>query len=848
MSFAVPFLVGSTAATIAVAGIAIYATINYLSKQVAVQQGATQQSNLDGITISSRDPAANRNIVYGQCRIGGTLVYSNTSGVDNENLYQVYALSYDAFEVLGTKIPALNRCISVYSDGDVGAYRPAQQYGVDLQWIYTPKFHGNQTETSDYVKIKFRDGSQSSADPLLDWGSTNVLKGIAYVALELKYDREKWQNGMPALSFVVQGRKVFDPRDSDQSYNDPRTWEYSSNPALCLADYLRNETFGLDISYDRINADALIAAANVCDESVALNGGGTEVRYSCDGLVRTNNKIVDNIEDILSSMAGQLFYSAGQFYIVAGSDRTPETTVIDEDMMIGDIKLVTKKSKRDLYNSVKAKFRNEARHYRVESIKPQTNYSYVSDDGGLLELDIEMPFTTSNQRAQRLAKIALQRSRLQATINMQLSIEAMQYKVGDIVKVSFSKFGYVEKTFEIQNLRIVPDAERGIVIDVTATETVDDTHDWSASDAIVDSTIVNTNMYNGDEVDAPLAIEAEFMVVSDEDGVRTPKLNLTIIDEPSPYVVDYLVLIYSIPYLGVSGHSQYRIDSQEFKLERDFALRSTHMIDIVDRRAGAYRVSVQAINTLGVLSPLTTHDFQITKAQRREILNLQSSEVIVIRTTDSLVNNIPTVEEIEQAKGAPVEEFDEILHQQVDSAGVVIDARVYFHTSDMKLLHKNQTFRVYDEREHTDERCFIDYWVEVNSGETGTWSVYTYPYESKPQRSDPSGNCSWTIYSTESQINALKGQDRDGQEIYSDDYLDYQKVRMSGSSRQRALFRFEVDSDHYDELRQSAGATGTLNLKYYQRRYEFRYTLQNGTQIDVNALIDPILQLTVVRT
>jgi hypothetical protein len=846
MAVAIPFLL-STAAMYVYAGIAIYATVNYLAKQAMQGQGATQQSGIDGITISNKDPAANRNLVYGECRIGGTLVYSNTSGTDNERLYQVYALSYDNDEVLGTKIPALHRCIAVYADGDVGAYRPAQQYGVDLQWVYTARFHGNLTLTSDYVDLTFRDGSQSNVDSLLDWNSTNILRGIAYVGIELKYDREKWQNGMPNLSFVVQGRRVYDPRVTAQNSNDPRTWEYSSNPALCLADYLRNESFGLATPFDRINEAALIAAANICDESVALNGGGTHARYSCDGLVQTKNKIVSNVEDILSSMAGKLFYSAGQYYIVAGSDRDAETTVIDENMMVGEVKLVTKKSKRDQFNSVKAKFRNAQRQYRVESIKPQTNSGYVADDGGeIQEINIEMPFTTSNQRAQRLAKIALETSRLQATINLKLSLEAMQYKVGDIVKVSFAKFGYVEKTFEIQNLKIVPDADAGVTVDVTATETKDDTHDWSAGDAVVNSTLVNTNMYDGTVVSAPQSVNAEFSVVSDDDGVRTPKLNLTIIDEPSVYVVEYLVLIYRIPYNGVSGHSQYRIDSQEFRLERDFALRSSHMIDVVDRRAGAYRISVQAINTLGVVSDRTTEDFGISKAQRREILNLQSNEVIVVRTTDPLDGNKPTVEEIEFAKGAPVEEYDEILHQQVNSVGAVIDARVYFHNSDVRLLNKMSTFFSYVEATQTDEKAFVDFWVEVNSGETGTWSVYALPFVSGGGRIDPQGHCSWTIYDTEAEINALKGDDRDGQDIYSDDYLDYQKVRMSGSSRQRALFRFEIDSDTYDELRATGGAGAQAVIAYYTREYYFRYTLTNGDIINIDSRIYPYLYIKVI--
>ncbi|MCP6756604.1 hypothetical protein NL533_33770, partial [Klebsiella pneumoniae] len=84
--------------------------------------------------------------------------------------------------------------------------------------------------------------------------------------------------GIPNVSAVVNGKKVYDPRDG--------TTEWSNNAALCIRDYLTS-SYGFNCSSDEINDTYFSSAANHCDESVTLTTGGSQNRFTCDGVVDT---------------------------------------------------------------------------------------------------------------------------------------------------------------------------------------------------------------------------------------------------------------------------------------------------------------------------------------------------------------------------------------------------------------------------------------------------------------------------------------------------------------------------------------------------------------------------------
>ncbi|MGA2501115.1 MAG: hypothetical protein ABSH20_25540 [Tepidisphaeraceae bacterium] len=141
------------------------------------------------------------------------------------------------------------------------------------------------------------------------WTADCSCVGKAVVFLRLHYNDEVFANGLPQISFVIWGKAdILDPRTSQSGY--------STNAALCIADFLMNKTWGFKfvLGVDLPVAD-LIAAANICDESVPLSIGGTEPRYSCNGHFELTMKRGEVLRNLLTCCAGRITYVGGQIKI-----------------------------------------------------------------------------------------------------------------------------------------------------------------------------------------------------------------------------------------------------------------------------------------------------------------------------------------------------------------------------------------------------------------------------------------------------------------------------------------------------------------------------------------------------
>lgn len=825
----------SAVATYIVATVAVVGAVSYISKKALAKAQRESKDSIQGMTFNVKSPDAARRIIYGQVRVGGVLVYSTTEDrveggetFENEYLYQVYAIADTAHvhSVNGSPQPALSSLVSLALDKEYIASHTGNN-----NFIYITEWAKENTanQESDHLKFEFFDGSQTTASPLMletsDWTSSHILKGVAYVACRFKFDQEKFQQGLPNLSFLVRGRKVY-TGVVGTSPDQPETWGYSTNSAACLADYIRDPVYGLGESQDVFDSARFSTAISICGENISETST-VRRRYSCNGVINTDQTLQSNIEDLLSSMAGALYYSSGKFIIApkipTDSSYYPnvESTTVDEDMMVGGVKLVTKATRRNQYNTVQGKFASEENKYVVASFPTRQNTGYISDDGQQLTLDITLPFTTNNADAQRIAQITLESSRQQATIQLQLSIEAMKFMVGDLINVKYEKFGYNTKTFQIQNMRFVPDTQRGIYVEVTALEEDADAYVWSPSDEIVFQDIKALTRFDGGTVSAPSGVFAEYTVVSDNVLNRTPKIAVTINDAPNAFITHYQLYIYPIPAAGVGGHEQYLIDSTEFTLNKDYANRKRHLVDVVDDRIGHYRVAVQAVNILGVYSPVTTFDFEITEQQKNEITDDSAGTVIIVQQTGAL-DPEPSEADVEAAKGSPVGDNDTVIYQQVDDDNEVIDSVIYQFNSSIKIFN-NMTLYALSAPSYFQNlsRVFVDVWVEATTGsQNGTWSAHvTNTQNGGTQSLD--AHTSTTIYDNDLDIQTLYNETVDGYDVYrgNDFLINVQPMSTAtyiGSGKQKAMFRFEVDSQYVNHV---------SNDYALMSEYEFRYTV-----------------------
>jgi len=424
-------------------------------------------------TLTVRQPAAPRRVVYGQIKVGGVLLFMHATDNDTQ-LHIIQALAGHEVEEIGDLY--LNDEL-VPLDGSGNAT------GRFAGYVRVLKHLGSTTQTADTTLI---------AEAPDKWTTAHRLQGVAYVYVRLTGNVDLFPNGIPNISLIVKGKNdIYDPRTATSGWTD--------NAALCISDYITSTKYGVGAVYaSHIDATALTAAANVCDEAVTLAAGGTEARYTLNGSFDSNQLPEDTIGEMLTSMHGKVVFSGGRWTIIAGAYSVP-TVTLDEDDARGPVKVIPRVSRRDLFNAVKGLYTSADNQWQPADFPAVTNSTYETQDNGeRIWRDISLPYTISAATAQRIAKIELEKSRQQIVVNFPAKLTGMKLRAGDTCKLSLARFGWTEKVFEVLNWRfeVYKDAqgEDALGIDLTLRETASADYDWSSGDETAVDPAPDTNL------------------------------------------------------------------------------------------------------------------------------------------------------------------------------------------------------------------------------------------------------------------------------------------------------------------------------------------------------------------
>lgn len=567
---------GSTGVAYAAGTIAASALLGYFATSFAVSVGLSFLSSAltpkprggasgfastigeTGYSVAQIGPAQDHAVIYGQSRVGGVIVYKEVTN-GNKYLHQVVAIAGHECEEI----------TSVYLDDE----------------ILTLDVDGNVTSPDKYVglvRVKKHLGSdtQQADDDLVDesegkWTSDHRLQGICYIYLRLEFNGDKFPNGEPAISFLVKGKKVYNPNTD--------VTEWSENSALCLRDYLVSD-YGLNTT--DIDDTLFIAAANVCDEAVALDAGGTEARYTTNGSFVTSDKPIDVIESLLRAMGGTIWYAQGKWRVKAAAYTTPVVS-FDEDDLRSGIKIITRHSRRDNFNTVRGTFRGPETNY-VSSDYPQiTSTEFINVDGGDQSvIDFDLLYTSTASRAQRIAKMALFRNREQLTVSASFGMKAFQVQVGDVIKLTNTRAGWSEKTFEVINWTFTPMDDQSLVVNLDLREISSQVFDWDAEEAAFESN--NTTLFD------PFNVPEVGVSVSSEARIINEHLTNVIVvttTSASPERVDQVEVQFKL-----SSETDYRLAG----------FGELGIVDILDVQDNTFDLRARAINTFGIKGNFTT--------------------------------------------------------------------------------------------------------------------------------------------------------------------------------------------------------------------------------------------------
>lgn len=486
-------LAAGMGAYVATAALVGGATALVSSLLAETPKGFELGEQLRGQLISTRQPAGDAFVVYGETRIGGNVVHIETTGTKNETLYQAIVMA-------GHEIDSVQ---NVYVNDEQFSLTPSGN-------IFTINYKGSTSVINfDYV---LGTDIQNSMELFSGTAASGYqFRGLATLGVRAVYDQDKFPQGLPNFTAKIRGRKVFDPRTS--------TTAYSNNAALCIRDYLTNPVFGMGANANEIDDVSFNTAANVSDENVSLAAGGTEKRYTINGAFSSGEKPKDVLSKMLTACAGQLSYVGGKWTLKVGAYVSPTLTLTEDDI-IGDISVQGSQSRRDIFNAVKGTYSEPSTLYQINSFPPQTNATYEAQDGERIWKDVQFPFTTSVATCQRLAKIDLEKARQQIAVQISCKLTAFGLQPGDTVSLTIPRYGWSSKVFEVLNWKFeFSNADSGPIpiVSITLRETASGVYDWNSGMETAVDIAPNTTLPDPFSVTAPgISISDTLIVVAEE--------------------------------------------------------------------------------------------------------------------------------------------------------------------------------------------------------------------------------------------------------------------------------------------------------------------------------------------
>jgi len=358
----------------------------------------------------------------------------------------------------------------------IAAYDPATNYTVSYQWV----------ETLYYARVYWHLGAPGqAADARLQaffpgvWTASHRADGIAYLICEFIYDETAFPSGMPNVTALVRGAKLYDPRTS--------LTQFSENPAIMMRHVLTHPQFGKRTSISSTEDARIIAAANACDAPFSYTGTDLVQVYRAATVHPFGGAARDALDDLAQAMGGEWAYGAGGFFVRAGVYQAPVMSLTDSDLAVvkrgndgstsqSPISISAHRARNEKINSVVARIWDQAAGYVQTPIMPMRVDAYVTDDGAELTQEVTMPAVFYAYQAFHIAGIMLRDSRDPLMVMLPFKLTAYPLELFDGVTLTLSRYGWVSKEFRVMARVFMPDG----TVQYTLKETVAAIFQWGA--------------------------------------------------------------------------------------------------------------------------------------------------------------------------------------------------------------------------------------------------------------------------------------------------------------------------------------------------------------------------------
>jgi hypothetical protein len=427
---------------------------------------------------------------------------------------------------------------------------------------------------------------------LIDQKSTYANSAVVGIAA----DAQATGGNIPVRSYRIKGIKVQLP----SNYN-PVTrvytgvWDgtfqaatFTDNPAWILYDLLLNTRYGMGEFIAASDVDKFsFYDAGVYNDALVSNGnGGTEPRFTFNGVIQSRDDAIKVLQAVASCMRSTLIYYGG--LIRVNQDRPSSTlkTITNSDVVDG---LFTYSGssiiQRTTAVNVQFNDKNDKWLPRIISEDDTTGIARY----GYNAIDVAAFGCTSEGQARRLGLWTLYTNlhQVEACI-WKASFNNQELNIGDVVNISDSfYFSGANRLFRVTALSL----EESNIVRVEAVQY--DATKYATVDALPSNPGTGTPPDTTNEVDPVTSVIWTPVVVIGQDGsVQSRSLRVAWTKPIGGFPVGY--------------NFKWRRDNDNYTQVTDQATESYTILNATD---GIYEVVIIAFNAKGVFSPAVTSTY-----------------------------------------------------------------------------------------------------------------------------------------------------------------------------------------------------------------------------------------------
>jgi len=458
----------ATIATSVIAGGLAYGTARALGVFKAPE---IAQQRDPGVSIQLPPATDNKlPVLYGQAFTSGPIF---DAAISNQNKTMTY-------------------CIALSEETTTGTFSCSEVFMNDVKLVFTGNtvtshVDPNQSSDTTYagnVRLNIYQGGSSGSDVIFPtsgtgsstaatsivphWSVNHTANAMVFAVLQIDYSAENGLTGLPQMTFKMNNTL--------------------NNPGDVLYDYLTNSRYGAGLTTSQINVNSITGTSNVemkgyCDELVAYtdksNVSTTNKRYQINGMLSTFDTVSTNIDKICQSSATFFTFDVknGQFKAIPNraisTAEKANCLVYNDDNIVSKID-ISSTELYALYNGVEVEFADQNRKDQLNTVLVSTPAGdrNANEPDNILKYKLDM--INDNIRAERLANIDLNQSRVATVIQFEADYSGIQTDVGDVIKLTNNLYGWTDKLFRVMRVTENSDDSGMITAQISAMEYSDD--------------------------------------------------------------------------------------------------------------------------------------------------------------------------------------------------------------------------------------------------------------------------------------------------------------------------------------------------------------------------------------